>query len=143
MFYDSFPRRAVGGAFNQYSALDLNAFVRNEMMSTRTKMWYRPYVFPKTRNEYKKQRLLHLLRAREIPPKKMIGRILTSGLFNWNIHSRTFELTTESLATIFHPPTRFVLTAPHMVRVESRKTGPPAGLAIFGEEGDIERLTGS
>jgi hypothetical protein len=45
----------------------------------------------------------------------------------------------EGLATLFHPPTSVVLTAPHIRRVESRKTGPPAGLAIFGEEGEIEK----
>jgi hypothetical protein len=44
----------------------------------------------------------------------------------------------ECLASIFHPPTAGVLTAPHVHRVESKKAGPPAGLAIFGEEGDIE-----
>ena len=69
-----------------------------------------------------------------------MGKFLTSYILNWNIHSKTFELNTESLATLFHPPTRIVLTAPHMVRVESRKTGPPAGLAIFGDEEKIEKF---
>jgi hypothetical protein len=51
-----------------------------------------------------------------------------------------FELNTESLATLFHPPTRMVLTAPHIERVESRKSGAPAGLAVYGEESDIEKF---
>ena len=49
-------------------------------------------------------------------------------------------MNTRSLATLFHPPTFLVLTAPHLRRVESKKTGPPAGLAIYGDEGDLEKF---
>ena len=45
----------------------------------------------------------------------------------------------EGIATLFHPPTAVVLTAPHVKRVESRKVGPPAGLPIFGEEEELEK----
>jgi hypothetical protein len=32
------------------------------------------------------------------------------------------------------------LTAPHIQRIESRKVAPPAGLAIYGGEEEIERF---
>ena len=44
------------------------------------------------------------------------------------------------LATVFHPPGYLALTGPHVKRVESRKGGPPAGLAIFGGEENVEKL---
>ena len=47
---------------------------------------------------------------------------------------------TEAIATLFHLPTAVVLTAPHIRRIESRKGGPPAGLAIFGDEEEIEKF---
>ena len=141
IFYDSYARRGLSGAFNQYASLDLNYFVQNYSVSTRTKIWNFPFVFPKWRNEFRKQRLLYMYVRRKRPIETKMGKLLTSYIFNWNIHSRTFNLSVESLATLFHPPTRFVLTAPHMIRAESRKTGPPAGLAIFGEEEKLERFT--
>ncbi len=140
IFYDSYARRGLTGAFNQYSSLDLNSFVQNYAISTRTRIWSKPYIFPAWRNEFRKQRLLYTFVNRKLPIKPFMGKFLTSYIWNWNIHSHTFELNTESLATLFHPPTRFVLTAPHMQRIESRKTGPPAGLAIFGEEEKIEKF---
>lgn len=140
IYYDSFPRRGILSAFNQYGTLDLNRFMRNEKVSTRVKIWNSPYIFPKTRREIRKQRLLYNYRKRELPPETIMGKILTSSIFMWNIHNKMPELNIESLATLFHPPAAYVLTAPHMMRVESRKTGPPAGLAIFGEEDSIEKL---
>jgi len=140
LFYDTFPRRGIMGIFNQYSSLDLNSFVRNEPVSTRTRVWYWPHIAPATRNEYKKQRLLFNYRKREIPPHSFVGRILTSHWLNWNFHSKQFILTNRSLATIFHPPTFIVLTAPHIRRVESRKMSPPSGLPIYGSEEDIEKF---
>ena len=52
-------------------------------------------------------------------------------------HTKRFVLSTRSVATLFHPPTFIALTAPHLRRVESKKTGPPAGLAIYGDEADL------
>ena len=69
-----------------------------------------------------------------------MGRLITSYVLNWNFASRRSSLNTEEVATLFHPPPVVALTAPHIRRVESRKTGPPAGLPIFGDEGDIERF---
>lgn len=139
-FYDSFARRGLTGAFNQYAALDLNSFRQNYTISTRTMIWYFPYLFPKRRNDYRKMRLLYTYRNRYWPPKPLMGRIMTSYILNWNFASKSVKLTTQCLATIFHPPTYFVLTAPHIARVPSRKASPPAGLAIFGDEEAIEKF---
>jgi hypothetical protein len=41
---------------------------------------------------------------------------------------------TEEMATLFHLPTKIVLTGPSVKSSEARKAGPPAGLGIYGEE---------
>ena len=46
----------------------------------------------------------------------------------------------ECIATLFHIPTVIVLTAPHIKRNESKKAGPPAGIAIFGEDKELEEF---
>lgn len=139
LYYDTYPRRGLTGAFNQYAALDLNAFVQNFTISTRTKFWNWPHLFPGARNKRRKANLLYNYIRREVPPETFIGRLITSNFLRWNFASRRFAMNTQCLATLFHPPTYLVLTAPHVKRVESRKTGPPAGLAIFGEEREIEK----
>jgi hypothetical protein len=139
LFQEGYARRGLMGAFKQYSSLDLNDFMANNPTSTRTQIWSSPYIFPRKRNEYRKQRLLYTYRYRYIPQKTFMGKFITSYLFNWNFATKRFRLNTESLATLFHPPTFVVLTAPHIERVESRKTSPPAGLAIFGDESDITK----
>lgn len=138
-YYDSFARRGLVGAFNQYSALNLNSFKSNRNVATRARIWNWPHLFPDTRVEYRKQRLLMNYLKRDVPPETWWGRFITSFPLNFNFHSKRFKMTTEGLATLFHPPTAVVLTAPHMKRVESKKAGPPAGLAIFGGEEEIEQ----
>ena len=82
-----------------------------------------------------------MYRERYIPPETGAGKFLTSFLYNFNTASKRFPLNVEGMATLFHPPTATVLTAPHMKRVESRKTGPPSGVAIYGGgEKDLERF---
>lgn len=49
MFVDSFVRSGLFGAFNQYSALNLNSILKNSATDTRADAWHWPYVFPKTR----------------------------------------------------------------------------------------------
>ncbi|MEK9194340.1 MAG: hypothetical protein AAB884_00855 [Patescibacteria group bacterium] len=139
IFYDSFARRGLSGVFNQYAISNLNGFIQNYSVSTRTRIWNWPHIFPKWRNEYKKQRILYNYLRRECPPETFMGRLITSYLLNWNFSSRRFQMNVEGIATLFHPPTAAVLTAPHIKRLESRKAGPPSGLAIFGEEEEIEK----
>lgn len=140
LFFDAFAKGGVAGAFNQYSALNLNAFKGNGDMVTRTNPWAWPYFFADKRLAYKKQRLLYLFRNRRMPVMQFMGKLLTSHLFNFNTHSKSFTINTECLATVWHAPTMRVLTAPHVKRVESKKAGPPAGLAIYAEEKELEGL---
>lgn len=140
MFYDSFARRGLIGSFNQYASYDLNYFVQNYAISTRTRIWNKPYIFPKRRGWYRKARLLYVYRYRKNPIKTFMGKLLTSYLFNWNFSSARSLMTTRCIATLYHPPTAPVLTAPHVKRVESKKAGPPSGLAIYGDEGSIEKF---
>lgn len=139
LFQDRFPRRGILGAFNQYGALDLNFFRIDYATATHVMFWNWPHLFPKIRNEYRKQRVLYNYRHRTMPPDTFMGRLLTSHLFNWNFASRTYQLNVESLATLYHPPMHIVLTAPHIEQIRSRRVGPPAGLAIYGEEEEIEK----
>lgn len=141
MYMDSIPRRGIQGVLNQFSALNLNTLVRNDKTAVgapRVLLFHFPYIFPKKRGDLKKARVLHNYIKREIPEDEFIGKVMTSNIFNWNTHARWFEMNTECLASIFHPPSIMSLTAPHVKRVESRKGGPPAGLAIFGGEENVE-----
>ncbi len=140
MFYDSFARRGIVGSFNQYSSLDLNSFRQNAKVSTRLTFWNWPFLFHKVRNRYRKQRLLYNYRHWKQPQKTFWAKLLSAHPLNFNFASKKITLNIEALATLFHPPQSFVITAPHIKRVESRKAGPPAGLAIFGEEENIEKF---
>lgn len=139
-YSETFARRGVAGAFNQYGSLNLNAFIRNFSVETRARIWYFPFVFPKTRVEARKQRLLLNYRKRAIPEETFMGKLLTSHPFSWNFASTAVTLSLKSLATLFHPPMQGVLLAPYIKRVESKRVAPPAGVAIFGEEGDIAQF---
>jgi len=140
-FYDSFARRGITGSFNQYAALDLNGFKQNLKVSTRTKVWNFPFVFPGLRNIIRKQRLLDSYLTRDTQPETFMGRLISSHLLNWNFHSKAIELTVDEVATLFHPPSDVVLTAPHIERIESRKGAPQSGLEIFGNEEEISEFS--
>ena len=140
LFNDTYPRRGIQSAFDQFAALDLNSFTRVRQSETRIRFWYWPHFFPVLRVEWRKARGLYNYRNRVVPPETFMGRVFTSHFLNWNFASHRFILNTESIATLFHPPTYMALTAPHMKRVESRKAGPPAGTAVFVGEEEIERF---
>lgn len=144
-----FGRRALWGAFNQFGDTDLNQLKRNKLTQTRGKIWEWPIIFPKIRYEYRRQKIYHDFRHREIPPHTFFGHLLMSDTwgtlgknrahkFHWG--SNFQHLNTRSLATLFHPPTAMVLTGPHIKRVDSRKGGPPSGMAIFGDEKEIDKF---
>jgi hypothetical protein len=138
IYTDTFARRGLAGAFKQYDSMDLNSFKRNEKMSTRARVWNWPHAFPHLRARMRKDRLIMAYTHREIAPTTEMGKLIMSKFFNWE-HSKEMVMSARSLATIFHPPTHMTLTAPHMRRVESRKAGAPAGLPIYGDEGEIEK----
>lgn len=139
-FSEAFFRSGIVSAFNQYAAVNLNAFRQNFGVGTNTGIWYPPYIFPEKRVEYRRQRMLFNYIKREMPQELWIGKLLTSHFYNWNFASKSFYLNVEGLATIFHLPPAIVLTAPHIERIESHKAGPSAGLSIFGEESEIEKF---
>jgi hypothetical protein len=145
VFYDSFPRRGIIGAFNQYAATDLNSFRQNFGMMTLTKVLFSPYVFPAQRAIIRKKRIIQYYRDRAIPteavigPVSKLGRFMKSHSLHWDKTEFT-TLTSSILATIWHPPTNIVITAPHLRRAESRKGGPSSGLPIYGREEDIQQF---
>jgi hypothetical protein len=140
IYYDSYPRRGLMGSFNQYASHDLNSFRPNMDIATMARFWNPPYIFSAIRTQYRKQRMLYNYKRRKLPPKTFMAKLLTSHFFNWNFYSKKIYLSVESIATLFHPPSFLVLTGPHVKRSESKKAGPPAGLAIFGEEAEIEHF---
>lgn len=133
-FNTNFGKRAVFSSLSQYKSQTLNHFKRNRFISTQVYWTHFPYFFPKKRLNARKARLLLNYKTRYIPEDPVIGKLLTSTLFFHNFHTKRIVLNAEELATIYHYPTMDVLTAPFIQRVESRKTGPPAGLAIFSDE---------
>ncbi|MBI2038954.1 MAG: hypothetical protein HYT22_01575 [Candidatus Niyogibacteria bacterium] len=135
-----FAQRGVRSAFNQYAGL--NRFSYNLRVWTLVKWVMFPYIFIRRRAEARKQNMLHSYRTRAMPEERWIGRFLNSNLFFWNSRSKSvaFVLNTEALATIFHPPSFLVLTAPFIKQVEAKRLGPPAGLPIFGEGEELPGL---
>jgi hypothetical protein len=150
LYVNHYPRRAIAGAFNQFNGVDINGFKRNKNTSTSGKLWEWPVVFPKIRYERRRQKIYYDFRHREIPAHTFFGRMAVRSTFqiknkeSWEYKpewgSNFMHLNVRSLATLFHPPTYMTLTGPHIKRVDSRKGGPPAGMAIFGEEESIEKF---
>lgn len=138
IFADGYVKSGFMGALNQYGTIDKNAFKGNSGAATKQP---KIKVRKGARLTARKQMFLWNLRNRWVPPELWIGRLLSSYSDAPNFASKRFFMNVEGVATIFHPPTSFVLTAPHIARVESRKAGTPAGLAIFGGESEIERFT--
>lgn len=145
LFSESFIRGGVMTAFNQYSSVHLNSFKPNSATNTQSQLKNLPHHYSELNGRIRKQRALYNYRKREVPPETAAGKFLSSGIFgerliNTLFGSKRFVMNIEGIATLFHPPTAIVVTGPHIQRVTSRKTGPPAGLAIFGEEEEIEHF---
>lgn len=138
-----FAQRSIIGAFNQYASSLLNGFRHNFKVWTRVNWVYWPHLFPKRRSENRKARLWKYYRDRTIPDDGNLGNLLTSSFLNWDFSRKTFILSTDELATIYHPPSIAVLTGPILKRAESKTQGAPAGLPIFGaddEQAIMERF---
>lgn len=140
IYTDTFPRRGLLGAFNQYASESLNKFTHNFRKWTRADYWNKPHVFPQTRLKARKKRMLADYRIRrmlnEIPMLTFLDSIKES-FFSPGFKAEKkgkMILNVEELATIFHLPTFTVLTAPLIKRADSRKVGPPAGLPIYSED---------
>ena len=139
IYYDSFPRRAIRGAFNQFGSSDLNAFYMSKGASTRVRPWNFPFMFPGLRNLARQQRLLHNYIEREHIIHQWMGKLLTSHPLMWNIHTKAVTISTEGMASLFHPPTLLITTAPHTQRIESKKIGAPAGLPIYADDSVLDK----
>lgn len=137
---DSIASRTVMSTFNQFADASLNWFRRNEKMSTKIKGWNFPYVFPDLRRKFREQRLIEFYREREMWTETRMGRILSSHIFNFNTHSQPIVLSSESLASLWHPPSNLVLTGPHTTRMESKKMGAPSGLPIYADDKVLDKF---
>jgi hypothetical protein len=110
--------------FNQYSSM-YNFFSINANTLTGAK-WYKwPFLFPDKRTLAKKRLLWHRYRIRYIPEETAIGRLSDPYRSDTSYNSSISILSTEELATLYHPPTNVVLTAPSLERIESKKVSPP------------------
>lgn len=135
----SFGRRSVLSSMNQYASEQLNRFKHNTRAWTLAKIWYRPYLFPKRRRLAREERMYENYRKRQLYADTFMEAVWRMKFFYWGFKARQWSrmvLNVEELATICHLPMFVVLTGPLMKRVESRKIGPPAGLAIYGKEGE-------
>lgn len=140
IFYEQYARRAIHGSFNQYGAHDLNYFFYDEGIATKINPGTWPWWYRLRRLDARKQRVLQNYIEREMQIHAWWGKLLSSNIFDWNFKSHPQVLNTESMATLFHPPSNLVLTAPHTQRIESKKVGAPAGLPIYGDEKVIEQF---
>lgn len=134
IFENAFPNKGLQGILNQYSSMSLNSFKHNGDVRTSEMKWHKyPFFNISARIEGRKQRILKNYINRSFPEELAIGNFLNLNPSNFNFFSKSFVLNTEELATIYHLPYYFVLTAPFIPRVESKKAGPPAGLPIYKE----------
>lgn len=139
-YNDEFASKKVERIFNQYASADLNYF-DNSYRSTTGLSPHRSPVFKiRERRHLRKTYQLQAYKYRDTGTSTIAALLQSHWLF-WPFRvPETSILTTETIATLFHPPTNLVLTAPHTQRVESRKMAAPAGLPIYAEESQLSRF---
>lgn len=144
VYDEGFGRRGVLQAFNQYASESLNKFGHNILVWTRISPWRYPFLFAKSRRADRENRIWENYRRRHMHDERFMGRLLEFKFFHWGLtpERQRNVLNVEEMATIYHPPTNVVVTGPLIKRVEAKKTGPPAGLPIYGEKGESEDLPG-
>ncbi|MBI3631195.1 MAG: hypothetical protein HY221_02560 [Candidatus Sungbacteria bacterium] len=148
VFSSSFGRRSVLSAMNQYASETVSKFGHNVRAWTLAKIWFAPYVFPKRRARGRTERLYGRYRGRQMYKQdRFMERVFDMHFYDWGFVPAGMTrgrnvMNVEELATVYHLPTNLVLTGPLVKRVEAKKGGPPAGLAIYGEEGEGRELPG-
>ncbi len=144
VYDEGFGRRGVLQSFNQYASESLNKFAHNVLVWTRISPWRYPFIFATSRRNTREDRIWKNYRHRHMYDERFMGRLMELKFFHWGLTPTRQRnvLNVEEAATIFHPPTNVVLTGPLIKRVEAKKTGPPAGLPIYGEKGESEGLPG-
>ena len=135
-FSSNFGQRGIISAFNQYSSETYNRFRNNGKVWSRANMWYPPFIFPKRRLLGLKERIIANYRERRFYYETRLAWILQMHVSNFGVGGKIMTLNAEELATLFHLPTIMAPTGSIMVKEEAKKAGPPAGLPIYGEEGD-------
>ena len=138
MYTTNFGQRGVFSALNQYATEGYNKFGHNIWAWTRTSMWYSPYFFPRRRGRARRERIYWNYRTRKTYDDTLIARLFHIKFFHLGLglYRTRFVMNTECLATIYHMPTYLSLTGPFIKRVEAKRGGPPAGLPIYGGEGE-------
>lgn len=104
---------AILGAFKHFNTLNLNGFKVNKKTLTKIK-----YLFKKTRELYRKRKILAEYKRRHFKDRKFIF-----------LKTKSFVLNTEEMATIYHYP-GLAVPAITMPRVEARRGGPPMSLPV-------------
>lgn len=110
--------------FNQYAS-SMNYFSINSKAITGVQWWKWPFIMTASRTKTRKRRLLYRYKIRYIPEESFIGRLSDPNGTDSDFNSSISILNSEELATLYHPPTDVVLTAPTMDRIESKKVSPP------------------
>lgn len=129
--YDkNLPWYGMLGSFNQYSSKTLNSFRHDVVIRTAVLWFYWPFFFPAWRSRYRKRNIYRMFRNRFMKESSFFILLFTRETLSLS----HIVLNTEELATIYHYPSNFVLTAPAIQRVESKKVGPPARLPVAGEK---------
>lgn len=111
--FDGSNFSAVLGAFKHFNTLNLNGFRVNKKTLTKIK-----YLFRKTREFYRKKKILAEYKRRYFKERKFIF-----------LKAKTFVLNTEEMATIYHYP-GLAVPSVTMPRVEAKRGGPPMDLPI-------------
>lgn len=134
-FSSAFAASGVTGALNQLSSPKHNGFAPTVSL-------------PKAKGkvlQLARARALWSYRTRAIPQNTFFGKLvtlpykfkLTEGIV---FPEKWGAVSVETLATLFHPLTSSVLTAPHLERLGSKRVSAPAGLSIYGDDDSIKRF---
>lgn len=122
--FDKGASKNMLGYFNQYAS-SMNFFTINFRALTGARWWNWPFILTGRRTKIRKRTLLYRYKTRYIPEETFVGRLVDPNRPDKDFNSSISILNSEELATLYHPPTNVVLTAPTLDRVESKKVSPP------------------
>jgi len=121
------PKGGLKEYFGQYGSSILNSFSSNPQVATEI-LWYKwPFFFVETRLKKRKEKIYFRYRTRYIPEETYVGAVSDANIFSpYRFKNSIPILNSEELATLYHPPTNVVLTAPVLERIESKRVSPPS-----------------
>lgn len=138
-FSSAFVAGGLGNALNQLSGPKNNGLAGTVGTGAKTKL-LRGKQVQDAKTRFLKARMLWAYRTRAVPQKEWWGKMLTRGPARNEASEKWAPINVEALATMFHPLTANVLTAPHLERLASRRVSAPAGLSIYGDEEAIKKF---